>query len=134
MKKLITIAATRFILVLSFLSGFNAEALVANPSTHAPAKSVNEIGVTPPVTPKEADFNDVIPQKAPVMVSLSPTFPKEATFEDEETTPDLNENLIRVLAPEFPKEADFDNPDNISADGLSSLKPVTPKEATFVDF
>ena len=134
MKKLITITATRVISVLIFLSGFNAQALVANPSTHAPAKNVNDITALAPVTPKEADFNDVIPEKAPVMVSLSPTTPKEATFEEEGSSPELNAGRIKGLAPSFPKEAGFDNPDNDIAYGSSFLKPITPKVATFVDF
>jgi hypothetical protein len=55
-------------------------------------------------------------------VSLAPTAPKEATFEDDATLTDY-----AWLAPVAPKEATFeDDADSIDAGILQSLAPVAP--------
>jgi hypothetical protein len=63
-----------------------------------------------PVTPREALFNDLVPEPKTDLSKLSPSTPKEAAFDDETNggTVLCNE-LLKSLAPSEPKEADFDN-------------------------
>ena len=130
MKKLLNIIATRVIIALTFLSSIHASALVANPSTHGPVKSSNEISALAPVTPKEADFEDITFNEA-TLLTLAPTTPKEATFDDENSTQEFDATFMRTVAPVTPKEAVFEDIDGSSEP--VALKPTTPIEATFAD-
>ena len=69
------------------------------------------------------DGTSVSPKKE-LSISIAPTTPKEATFEDNF---DMNTEMITlsVLAPVTPKEATFDD------DPVVDLAPVTPVEAEF---
>jgi len=61
------------------------------------------------------------------IISLAPTTPKEATFDDmpmEMTSP-------VELAPTTPAVADFEDVVDDSANDLNALAPVTPAEADF---
>ena len=58
-----------------------------------------------PVTPVEADFSDVVPEKNIDLTILVPVTPSEADFND--NVEDQASNL-RALAPVTPVEADFE--------------------------
>jgi len=78
-----------------------------------------------PVTPKEADFSDLVPETANTITV--PSAPKEATFDDEYVPePVVPDSLINALAPVTPCEATFTGEDN-----YINLAPVTPREADF---
>jgi hypothetical protein len=133
MKKLITIAATRTLLILTFLSSLHASALIANPS-HGSSKNTVEVIPLAPVTPRVADFNDGLPMEATFLGLLAPTTPKEALFDEEDSDTGLNQAFVKELAPVMPREADFEDTDNVPAHGIDTLKPNIPSEATFADF
>ncbi|MEI6900539.1 MAG: hypothetical protein WCL00_11730 [Bacteroidota bacterium] len=80
-------------------------------------------------TPSEATFTDLVPDPAPIVLSLAPVTPREATFGDEELDA-LETNSIPSLSPSTPVEADFE--ETIPASGYgSTLAPITPVEASF---
>ncbi|MEI6882840.1 MAG: hypothetical protein WCO02_00020 [Bacteroidota bacterium] len=62
-----------------------------------------------------------------MIISLVPTTPKEATFEDA-TTINLTD-----LSPVNPVEADFSDVDYEMTPAFSTLAPITPSEADFND-
>jgi hypothetical protein len=64
-------------------------------------------------------------------ISLAPTTPAEATFEDAVLVND-NDNIAK-FAPITPKEADFSDNVPESNINLKSLAPVTPVTAIFED-
>ena len=134
MKTSIIIAAKRAILIFTLFLGFHIQLVMAeSPANSSPAKNTLALSVLAPVTPKEATFDDVLPEKAPVMVSLAPIAPKEATFDD--VLPEKPPSMVS-LAPVTPKEATFDVDDNspeISTEFLKKVAPVTPVEADFND-
>jgi hypothetical protein len=64
-----------------------------------------------PVSPVEADFNELVPEVNAYNAILLPVTPKEATFDDETYQESNNEELLlNTLAPTTPKEADFEDP------------------------
>jgi len=70
--------------------------------------------------------NDIIANKeisASMSISLMPTTPKEATFED------VIELNINALAPVTPIEADFSDVDYEISTAFVVLAPITPSEA-----
>lgn len=87
-----------------------------------------------PVTPKEADFNENVPEITRNNYDyLKPLSPKEATF-DETDNNDMKttwDNLLEKLSPVTPKEADFNEIDE--SDLMKNLQPGTPREADFVE-
>ena len=81
------------------------------------------------ITPKEAYFNDIVPEPLVNISIFAPTTPKEATFDDE-----LNcgtvicDDMLKSLAPTAPKEADFNNCSMNSGNDMDNLTPITEKE------
>jgi len=75
-----------------------------------------------PLAPKEADFNDLVPETANAGVCLAPSTPREATFDDEY----VSDSLLNAIAPATPSEATFTGDDD-----YINLAPVTPAEADF---
>ena len=72
--------------------------------------------------------NDITATKeVSASISLVPTTPKEATFEDATT---LN---LTALAPVTPVEADFSDVEYEMTPAFSTLSPITPIEADFTD-
>lgn len=134
MKTTINIIAKRVILVttLFLVSGIQ---LVIAKSPASTSKTTFDIAALAPVTPKEATFDDILPEKAPAMVSVAPVTPKEATFEDDDTAPEVSTDLLKKVAPETPKEADFDE---TPADTDKNIRQLiifrAPVEALFIDF
>jgi len=63
------------------------------------------VAILAPVTPVEADFYDIVPEKNIDLTILAPVTPSEADFN--ETTEDQVFNLS-ALAPVTPAEADFE--------------------------
>jgi hypothetical protein len=62
-----------------------------------------------PVSPVEADFNDLVPVANASSTILLPVTPKEATFDDESyTDPIKEESLLKSLSPSTPDEAGFE--------------------------
>ena len=80
-----------------------------------------------PTTPTEATFEDDAPLTE--VVALAPITPVEADFSDvvPETSMDIN-----TLAPVTPAEADFNDDINQTLD-FNALTPTTPAEADFSD-
>ena len=62
-------------------------------------------------------------------ISLAPTTPAVATFEDVPTTT----SELNYLAPTTPAEAYFNDEVPVVTDSLKELAPVTPAEADFND-
>jgi len=75
----------------------------------------------PPTTPN-------INASTSSFVSLVPTTPDEATFEDEATFTEIAE-----LAPVTPEEADFSDVVPEASMDINTLAPITPAEADFSD-
>ena len=135
MKTTINIAAKRAILILSIFLGFQIQLVLAkSPLTSSPAKNTSDLSILAPVTPKEATFDDVLPEKAPVMVSVAPVMPKEATFNDDDISTDINSELLKKVAPVTPSEADFNDASPKADKDISIVKFRAPLEANFSDF
>ncbi len=133
MKTTIIIAAKRTILILTLFSVFQIQQVNAkSPEKTGPANNTFDISILAPVTPKEATFNDVVPEKAPSMVSIVPVAPKEATF-DEDNSLEISTELLKVVAPVTPVEADFDDA-VINTKDTGTVKFNVPIEASFSDF
>jgi hypothetical protein len=85
-----------------------------------------------PVAPKEADFNENVPEITENNYDyLKPLTPKEATFDETDnkgSTTSLD-NLLEILSPVTPKEADFNEIYELNF--MENLQPVTPREADF---
>ena len=79
-----------------------------------------------PTTPAEATFDDVIPLNN--VAALAPIIPAEADFTD--TTPETTYSL-NDLAPVAPTSADFDDDIYAPVVDLAMLAPETPVEADF---
>lgn len=75
-----------------------------------------------PTTPVEATFEDVVLEDQ--FAGLSPMTPDEASFEEFS----LEMISVRDLSPATPVEADFDD---VVAVTVNQLAPVTPSEADF---
>jgi len=64
-----------------------------------------------PVSPFEADFSDLVPEADASNTILLPETPKEATFDDESGKEIISEEQLPLsLAPTAPKEAGFEEP------------------------
>lgn len=134
MKTTINIAAKRAILIFTLFLGFQIQLVMAeSPANSSPAKNTFNLSALAPVTPKEATFNDVLPEKAPAMVSLAPTAPKEATFDDDSSI-EISTELLREVAPVTPKEADFNDASPEADKNINTIKFCAPLEANFIDF
>jgi hypothetical protein len=63
-----------------------------------------------PVSPVEADFNDVVPEANASNSIIMPVAPKEATFDDDPYQVTVNdEQLLNSLSPSTPEEAGFED-------------------------
>lgn len=135
MKTTINIAAKRAILIFTLFLGFQIQLIMAkSPANSDPVKNTLDLSALAPVTPKEATFDDVLPEKAPSMVSLAPIAPKEATFDNDDCSLDISTELLREVAPITPAEADF-NDASLDADkDINAVKFTAPLEADFSDF
>ncbi len=135
MKTTINIAAKRAILIFTLFLGSQIQLLMAkSPENSGPAKNIFDLSVLAPVTPKEATFDDVLPEKAPSMVSIAPVAPKEATFDDDDSSLEISTELLREVAPVTPAEADFDDASIDTGKDSSTVKFYVPLEANFSDF
>ena len=135
MKTTINIAAKRAILIFTLIFSFQIQHVMAkSPENSSPAKNTLGLFALVPVTPKEATFNDVLPEKAPSMVSLAPVMPKEATFNDDDISTDINSELLKKVAPVTPSEADFNDASPKADKDISIVKFRAPLEANFSDF
>jgi hypothetical protein len=77
-----------------------------------------------PVPPKEAYFNDIVPEPSANISILGPTTPKEATFDEElDCGIVMCKDMLKSLAPVSPKEADFDNSSVNSGNDRNRLLP-----------
>jgi len=135
MKTTIKIAAKRAILIFTLFLGFQIQLVMAeSPANISLAKNTLGLSALAPDTPKEATFNDVLPEKAPAMVSLAPTAPKEATFDDDGSSFEISTELLREVAPVTPAEADFNDASSEADKNINAIKFCTPLEANFNDF
>jgi hypothetical protein len=120
MKAIILIAAAVFTLQVSSLFAENNM-----PPTGSIEKNETYCVSLQPSTPAEASFEDGTPVK--VIVSVSPVTPAEATFEEES---EFNTDLISAaLMPVTPAEADFNEDEGTIS--TMNIAPVTPAEADF---
>ena len=64
-----------------------------------------------PVSPVEAAFSDLVPEADASNAILLPVTPKEATFDDETVIEFINEEPLPIsLSPSAPTEAGFEDP------------------------
>ncbi|TRZ75684.1 MAG: hypothetical protein D4R97_02080 [Bacteroidetes bacterium] len=135
MKTIIIIAAKRAILIFTLFLGFQVQLVMAeSPTNSSPTKNTLDLSVLAPVTPKEATFDDILPEKAPSMVSLAPVAPKEATFDDDDSSIEISTELLREVAPVTPAEADFNDASPEADKNINAIKFRVPLEANFIDF
>ena len=135
MKITIDIAAKRAILIFTLFLGFQIQLVMAkSPENSSPAKNILELSTLAPVTPKEATFDDLLPEKVPSMVSLAPIMPKEATFNDNDSASDISSELLKKMTPVTPSEADFNDASPKADKEISIVKFRAPLEANFSDF
>jgi len=135
MKTTIIIAAKRAILIFTLLSGFQIQFVMAkSPENSSNTAKTLDITALAPVTPKEATFDDVLPEKAPSMVSLAPVTPKEATFDDDHSSPEISTEMLKEVAPVTPAEADFDDAFIDVHQDTATVNFIAPPEADFSDF
>jgi hypothetical protein len=134
MKATVTTAAKRAILIVTLFMGFQVQFLMANPpSVSHPVNNSIDLSALAPVTPREATFDDIVPEKAPSMVSIAPSTPVEATFDDYDSSTEISLELLREVAPLTPAEADF-NDDMPDPDlNTYTVKFTVPAEAIFSD-
>jgi len=134
MKTIIFITAKRAILIFTLFSGFQIQLLMAeSPEKNRPVKNTLDLSALASGTPKEAAFNDAIPAKAPSMVSLIFVVPNEATFDDENSSPEISTELLREVAPVTPAEADFEDSSIDNVQDTTTVKFYVPLEANFID-
>jgi hypothetical protein len=135
MKTTINTIAKRAILIFTLFLGFQIQLIMAkSPENSSPAKNAPGLSTLAPVTPKEATFNDVLPEKAAAIVSLAPVMPKEATFNDNDSSPVISSELLKKIAPVTPSEADFNDVSPETDKVINIIKFRTPIEANFSDF
>jgi len=102
---------TRIISILTILA-FNFSTSFANPNvTFTEIRPVERtITHLAPVSPVEAEFNDLVPEVNASSTIIMPVTPKEATFDDETRQESINEKpLPETLSPSTPKEAVFED-------------------------
>jgi hypothetical protein len=135
MKTTINITAKRAILIFTLFLGFQIQLVMAkSPENSSPAKNTLGLSILAPVTPKEATFDDVLPEKAPAMVSLAPIMPKESTFDDNDSSTEISSELLKKIAPVTPSEADFNDVSPETDKEINIVKFSVPVEANFSDF
>lgn len=135
MKTTIDITAKRAILIFTLFLGLQIQLVMAkSPVNNSPSKNTLDLSTLAPVTPKEAAFDDVVPEKAPSMVSLAPVTPKEASFNDDDSSSEISTELLREVAPVTPKEADFNDASTDVDQDMTKIKFYAPLEADFSDF
>jgi hypothetical protein len=134
MKTTMNIAATRAILIFTLFLGLQIQLVMAgSPTNSSPVKNTLDLSVLSPVTPKEATFDDVLPEKPPSMVSLAPVTPKEATFDIDDNSPEISTEFLKKVAPVTPAEADFNDPSPDEGINTCTIKFNVPLEASFND-
>ena len=135
MKTTLYITAKMSILIITLFLGFQIQLVMAkSPTSSGTAKSTSDISALAPVTPKEATFEDGVPEKAPSMVSIAPTPPKEASFEYDDSSHEISTELLKEVAPATPAEADFNDAAPDADKDRKALRFTTPGEASFSDF
>ena len=120
--------------MIALISGFQISLLQAKSSSeNNPVLKSFDIRSYAPVTPAQADFDDPVPEKAPVMVCIAPETPKEATFNNDDNSPVESPEFLKSLAPVTPKEADFSDSNPLDEVGqiLILSQPNVPTEASF---
>lgn len=137
MKTTINIAAKRAILILTLFSGIQISTLMAkSPGYSGPAKNNLDLPSLAPATPKEATFQDNIPEEKSY-VNLAPFTPKEATFEDDNnnnTGTGITSDFLREVAPITPDFADFEDAAPDLVNDTVAVHFRTPQNADFTDF
>ena len=135
MKTTINIAAKRVLLIFTLFTGLQIQLMMASsPVLAGPAKNTFTITSLAPVTPKEATFNDNIPEER-TNINLAPVTPKEATFEDADySSTEITSEFLREIAPVAPAFADFDDsfPEAIQDTSVATF--TIPMEADFPDY
>ena len=141
MKTTINIAVTRAILIFLLVSGLQLQYLMAkSPVTDGPSKATFEFYIFAPNTPRIAAFEDLVPEKSTTPLTLAPIVPKEATFDDEYSSVEVNSELLKKVAPVTPAEADFKDPlpdprkDVQDVKDVRDVKFIVPFQAGFEDF
>ena len=121
MKTTTTILAAIFTLQIGVLFAGNEN--ISTPSTEV-TSSLNILSLAPS-SPVEATFEDIVVDN--VFLGLSPVTPADASFED------ISVEMISVtnISPNIPSVADFsDTTDQVTID-LGQLSPITLIEADF---
>jgi hypothetical protein len=103
-----------------------------NPKLMAGLKAVFVVTSLAPVTPTEADFND-IPPINDTYLSLQPVTPKTASFDDSGIEAYDSWNLVRSLIPVVPAEAGFNEDEKTTPAEMNNLAPTLPAEANYDD-
>jgi hypothetical protein len=134
MKSMINIYGTKMIsiLLLSILS-FYQPVYAKSPAKEITSADLSFLSTVAPVTPREATFEDLIPEKAPSMVNAAPVTPNEAGFDDEESSVEVSDSLLKKVAPRTPAESDFKDDTIITNASIRFLEFTAPAEATFSD-
>ena len=135
MKTTINISVKRAILIFTLFSGLQIPLMMASSPVNAgPAKNTLDISTLAPVTPKEATFNDNIPEER-TYFKLAPVTPKEATFEDADyASAEITSEFLREVAPVTPASADFDDSVPDAAQETVDVTFTIPLDADFPDF
>jgi hypothetical protein len=135
MKTRMNITVEKVVLIISILlSIFSQNLMAKSPLKSGLAGNESTLVILAPVTPTEATFSDVIPEKAPSMVNIAPVTPTEAFFEDTITAPEVSNELLKKVAPVTPKECGFDDLSQEEYPETIGIKFNTPGEASFSDF
>lgn len=98
--KFFTILST--LIILLQVNSVFADNLPSGTSETRSEIATPDFSILRPITPKEADFNDVAPEIQIEFRNLAPELPKEADFED-----NVFESEENSIAPATPIEADF---------------------------
>jgi hypothetical protein len=109
--------------------------LFALPDSPVELNTSSELLSAAPVTPKEATFDEEVTgyEINNNIILIVPTAPTEAFFED--NTPEVIINDYTLLAPSTPKEASFDNEsDGLSQDDEALLQLLAPTVPSVADF
>ena len=106
---------TKIIITIALLAlnlNFALAGKSSNPKQGNPVEFKTDLSISmlAPVTPKEASFNDIVPEPTADVSIFAPSTPKEASFDDEVNPGTvICKNVLKNLAPVTPKEADFNN-------------------------
>ncbi len=134
MKTKVNTESLKMFFALSMVVFLTTMVSAGNPKLMAGLKAVFVVTSLAPVTPTEADFND-IPPINDIYSTLQPVTPKEASYEDSGTEISETWNLVRSLRPDVPAEAGFnEDEDAIAAPAVTKdLAPSLPAEASYDD-